>query len=74
MGGAVTPNRRKRQTTDQRGMVPADQWEKTSVHQASSYRCARCGKHFDSPDAVYDHLDTEHPKRKGGRSGGSRTG
>jgi hypothetical protein len=73
MGGALTPSRRSRQTTDRRGMVPADQWEKTSVHQASSYYCGRCGKRFASPDALYDHLDNEHPKRKGSRNGRTRT-
>lgn len=44
------------------GMVPAEEWAQTDVHRASSYSCAKCGQEFDSPEAVYDHLDEAHPK------------
>ena len=70
MGGTLTKQPTRRDTTDQRGMVPADQWEKTSVHQASSYYCAKCGRRFSTPHEVYEHLDSKHPKRKGVRDAG----
>jgi hypothetical protein len=73
MGGAVTPKRHARSTADSRGTIPADQWEQTSVHKASAYYCGKCGERFASPDAVYDHLDAEHSKRKGSRNGRPRT-
>jgi hypothetical protein len=47
--------------TDQPGMTPRDQWAETAVHQASTYSCGKCGQRFPDPQAVYDHLDTEHP-------------
>jgi hypothetical protein len=76
MGGTLTekpPTRRprKKATNTPPGMVPAEQWKQTAVHQASNYFCAKCGRRFDSPDAVYEHLDTKHPKRKGSRNGHS---
>jgi hypothetical protein len=45
-------------------MMPAEKWEQTDVHKASSYFCGRCGKRFASPHLLYDHLDEKHPKRK----------
>jgi hypothetical protein len=53
-------------TSDERGMTPRDEWEKSSVHKASAYRCGKCGAEFDTPHDFYDHLDREHPK--GGKS------
>lgn len=43
------------------GMMPREEWEKTQVAQSSRYSCSKCGKTFDSPQEVYDHLDAEHP-------------
>ena len=45
---------------DRHGMVPPEEWAKTAVHQASKYSCGKCGERFDSPDKVYDHIDTNH--------------
>lgn len=50
--------------SDSSGMT-REEWERTDVHKASSYSCAKCGKRFASPDDVYDHLDAEHPPKKG---------
>lgn len=44
-----------------RGMVPEKEWQQTQVHQSSSYWCGKCGEKFNSPHAVYDHMDKEHP-------------
>ena len=44
-------------------MMPAEKWAQTSVAKASRYYCAKCGQRFDSPHAVYDHLDAEHGKK-----------
>ena len=46
------------------GMVPREKWEQTEIHKASTYACGKCGKRFDSPHDVYDHLDAEHPRPK----------
>jgi hypothetical protein len=54
---------------DDRGMVPREKWEQTSVHKASTYYCAKCGRRFKTPHDVYDHLDTAHPKGKDARRG-----
>lgn len=43
------------------GMTPADEWKQTDVGKVSRYSCGKCGQRFDSPQAVYDHLDEEHP-------------
>lgn len=61
--------RPEREAKVDEGMVPAERWAKTAVHEASTYSCGRCGKRFDSPHAVYEHLDAVHPKkgRKAGR-------
>jgi ribosome-binding protein aMBF1 (putative translation factor) len=50
--------------SEHKGMMPREQWEKTKVAQASVYSCAKCGKRFDSPQEVYDHLDAEHPPKR----------
>lgn len=49
--------------TERSGMMPAEKWAQTSVAKASRYYCAKCGQRFDSPHAVYDHLDAEHGKK-----------
>ncbi len=48
----------------QDGMVPAQDWAGTQVHQHSRYSCGKCGEKFDSPEAVYDHMDAEHPPKE----------
>lgn len=50
--------------TNHRGMVPREEWARTEIHKASRYSCLWCGKEFAMPHDFYDHLDTEHPKRK----------
>jgi hypothetical protein len=50
--------------TDERGMVPADEWAETPVGKASTYHCGKCGMQLESPQAVYDHIDAEHPKER----------
>ena len=47
-----------------RGMVPREQWERSAVHKASEYFCGKCGKRFDTPHDLYDHLDEAHPRKK----------
>lgn len=42
------------------GMMPAEEWAQTSVHQHSTYSCGKCGARFDTPNDFYDHLDEEH--------------
>lgn len=54
--------------TDGSGMVPAAEWEQTAVHQHSRYSCGKCGEGFASPQAVYEHMDAEHPTEKPKRS------
>jgi hypothetical protein len=50
--------------SDERGMVPREQWAQTDVHKASAYACGKCGDRFATPHDVYAHLDVEHPKKK----------
>lgn len=41
-----------------------EDWLKTEAHKNSKYSCGKCGERFPTPDAVYDHLDAEHPKQE----------
>ena len=43
------------------GMTERDQWRQSSVHKASRYFCAKCGREFAMPHDLYAHLDQEHP-------------
>jgi hypothetical protein len=45
------------------GMAREADWRRTDVHKVSRYSCARCGKRFGSPAAVYAHLAKVHPAR-----------
>ena len=43
------------------GMMAWADWRKTRVHQhTKTYSCARCGANFNTPHAVYAHLDRVH--------------
>ena len=44
--------------------VSEEQWTATAVHAGSSYSCGKCGEQFETPHAVYEHLDAEHPKKE----------
>lgn len=54
------------------GMAPREEWERSDVHKASTYSCAKCGRKFDGPHDLYDHLDAEHPQPRRKRGEGER--
>jgi hypothetical protein len=43
------------------GMMPLPAWQRTRIHQHSTYFCAKCGRRLGSPQAVYTHLAKVHP-------------
>lgn len=43
------------------GMISRAEWEQTKVHKASEYFCGHCGKEFQDPHALYDHLESCEP-------------
>jgi hypothetical protein len=63
---AATGGRRERQGDARspyiwRGMARDADWRRTDVHHHNCYSCAKCGKRFGSPAAVYTHLAKVHP-------------
>ena len=45
-------------------MIAERTWAKTSVHKASTYSCAHCGRGFKSPHLVYAHIEKQHPTKR----------
>lgn len=58
--------------TNSQPPISREQWKATDVAKASVVACGFCGAQFDTPHDFYDHLDTEHPKKKGAKDGRRR--
>ena len=58
----------KSSSKEKSAMTPEAEWAETDVHRASTYFCGKCGNKFETPHALYAHLDSEHPQKRESRA------